>query len=58
MLAERPPDAPCIHARLRLLDTKSGENCGLILHFSGIIGRLKRIGIRIAVSMEITDFSE
>jgi hypothetical protein len=23
------PDAPCIHARLRRLATKSGEKCGL-----------------------------
>jgi hypothetical protein len=29
-LAERPPDAPCIHNRLRRLVTKPGEKCGLI----------------------------
>jgi hypothetical protein len=28
-LAGRLPDAPCIHARLRRLATKSGEKCGL-----------------------------
>jgi hypothetical protein len=28
-LAEMLPDAPCIHARLRLLATKPGEKCGL-----------------------------
>jgi hypothetical protein len=29
-LAGKLPDVPCIHARLRLLATKSGEKCGLI----------------------------
>jgi hypothetical protein len=28
-LAGKLPDAPCIHARLRRLATKSGEKCGL-----------------------------
>jgi hypothetical protein len=30
-LAEKLTDTPYIHARLRLLATKTGEKCGLIL---------------------------
>jgi hypothetical protein len=43
-LAGKLPDAPCIHARLRRLATKTGAKCGLAsrlrssLHISSVLG--------------------